>query len=102
MQLVGSALREPIPLLAPQLPEGSPLAVWIPHCYHWPLMPHLSGPSCFVLMLAPDSCLPNLILLDSDELVLPLIGGFELDLPVSDTVSSVDLISDDWMTLALH
>ena len=57
---------------------------------------------CFVLMLAADSCLPNLIFLDSDELVLPLIGGFELDLLVSDTVSSLGLTSDDWMTLALH
>ena len=53
-------------------------------------------------MLATDSCLPDLIFLDSDELVLPLIGGFELNLPVSDAVSSVDLTSDDWMTLALH
>ena len=65
-------------------------------------MPHPSRLSCFVLMLAVDSCLPDLIFLDSDELVLPLIGGFELDLLVSDTVSSLDLTSDDWMNLALH
>ena len=102
MQLVGSALGEPIPLLAPLLPEGSPPTAWIPHCYHWPLMPHLSRPSCFVLILAADSCLADLTFLDSDELVLPLIGGFEMDLPVSNTISFVDLTSDDGMTLVLH
>ena len=53
-------------------------------------------------MLAADSCILDLIFLDRDELVLPLIGGFELDLLVSDIVSSLDLTSDDWMTLALH
>ena len=52
---LGVRWGEQVPLLAHQLPQGSPSAVWIPHCFHWPLKPHLSRPSRFALELVADS-----------------------------------------------
>ena len=47
------------------------------------------------MKLAADSCFQGLIFSSSTRLILPLFGEFELKLLVSDTVSSLDLTSDD-------
>ena len=54
-QPVGYAFGEQVPLPVHQLPEESPPALWIPHCFHWSLKPNLSRPSHFVLELVVDS-----------------------------------------------